>query len=31
MQNGQVVNHLTGRKVSVEKYLRGDLASVTGE
>lgn len=31
MQNGQVVNHLTGAKVSVEKYLRGDLQSVAGE
>jgi peptide chain release factor 1 len=25
MQNGQVVNHLTGKKASVEKYLKGDI------
>lgn len=25
MQNGQVVNHLTGKKAPVEKYLKGDI------
>lgn len=25
MQNGQVVNHVTGRKAAVEKYLKGDI------
>jgi peptide chain release factor 1 len=25
MQNGQVVNHTTGRKAPVEKYLKGDI------
>lgn len=28
MQNGQVVNHITGRKASVERYLKGDLSCV---
>jgi peptide chain release factor 1 len=28
MQNGQVVNHLNGRKLSVERYLKGDLAAI---
>lgn len=25
MQNGQVVNHVTGKKASVERYLKGDI------
>lgn len=25
MQNGQVVNHVTGRKANVERYLKGDI------
>ena len=29
MQNGQVVNHLTGTKISVERYLRGDIVSIS--
>ncbi len=28
MQNGQVVDHRTGKKVSVERYLRGDISSL---
>lgn len=28
MQNGQVVNHLNGRRLSVERYLKGDLAAI---
>lgn len=27
-QNGQVVNHVTGRKVSLDRYLKGDIWSV---
>lgn len=25
MQNGQVVNHVTGKKAAVERYLKGDI------
>lgn len=28
MQNGQVVNHMSGKKCSVEKYLKGDIWAV---
>ena len=28
MQNGQVVNHVSGKKCSVEKYLKGDIWAV---
>jgi hypothetical protein len=28
MQNGQVVNNETGKRIPVEKYLKGDLASI---
>lgn len=28
MQNGQVVDHRTGRKVSVERYLKGDIVAL---
>lgn len=27
-QNGQVVNHLTGKKITIERYLKGDLAEI---
>lgn len=28
MQNGQVVNHVTGKKVAIERYMKGDIWSV---
>lgn len=27
-QNGQVVNHLTGKRLGIEKYLKGDIAAI---
>lgn len=27
-QNGQVINHLNGKKVSIERYLKGDIVSL---
>lgn len=28
MHNGVVINHLTGKKISVERYLKGDVAAI---